>query len=50
MYWALVPDPTSEDENGFDEKDFTRMGAGAGQKLYEALRAAAARGVNIRIL
>jgi phospholipase D3/4 len=50
MYWALLPDPTSDDEKGFDEKDFTRMGAGAGQKLYEALRHAAARGVAIRIL
>ena len=50
MYWALLPDPTSEDEKGFDEEDFTRMGAGAGEKLYAALRAAAARGVTMRIL
>src|SRR5215471_10022408 len=50
MYWALLPDPTSEDEKGFDEEDFARMGAGAGEKLYEALRAAAARGVTMRIL
>jgi phospholipase D3/4 len=47
---SLVPDPTSEDEKGFDEEHFARMGAGAGQKLYEALHNAAARGVNIRIL
>jgi phospholipase D3/4 len=50
MYWALLPDPTSDDERGFDEKDFARMGAGAGQKLYKALRDAAARSVTIRIL
>jgi phospholipase D3/4 len=50
MYWALLPDPTSDDEKGFDERDLTRMGAGAGQKLYEALRGAAARGVTMRIL
>jgi phospholipase D3/4 len=50
MYWALLPDPTSEDEEGFDAEHFARMGAGAGQKLYEALRAAASRGVTMRIL
>ena len=50
MYWALLPDPTSDDEKGFEESDFTRMGAGAGQKLYEALYNAAARGVTIHIL
>src|SRR5215472_18002058 len=50
MYWALLPDPTGDDEKGFGEEDFRRMGAGAGQKLYDALRDAAARGVTIRIL
>jgi phospholipase D3/4 len=50
MYWALLPDPKGDDEKGFDEEDFSRMRAGAGQKLYGALGDAAARGVTIRIL
>jgi phosphatidylserine/phosphatidylglycerophosphate/cardiolipin synthase-like enzyme len=50
MYWALLPDPTSDDEKGFEKGDFERMGAGAGEVLYEALHNAAARGVTIRIL
>jgi phospholipase D3/4 len=50
MYWALLPDPASEDEKGFTAAQFEDMGAGAGRALYQALRAAAARGVHIRIL
>ncbi len=50
MYWALLPDPDGDDEKGFDQKDFAAMGAAAGYNLYQALRDAARRGVNIRIL
>ena len=50
MYWALLPDPESDDEKGFTDKQFDEMGAGAGHDLHQALRAAAARGVRIRIL
>lgn len=50
MYWALLPDPASVDEQGFTDEQFEKMGAAAGRKLYTALRDAAARGVNIRIL
>src|SRR5271169_3964495 len=50
MYWALIPDPASDDEQGFTEKQFVQMGANAGRALFEALRAAAKRGVQIRIL
>jgi phospholipase D3/4 len=50
MYWALLPDPASEDEKGFTPSQFADMGAGAGEALYQALRDAAARGVHIRIL
>jgi len=50
MYWALLPDPESTDEKGFTPEQFERMGAGAGRALYDALRAAAMRGVTIRIL
>jgi len=50
MYWALLPDPDGDDEKGFDEKDFEMMGARAGNNLYQTLREAARRGVNIRIL
>ena len=49
MYWALLADPGS-DEKGFTPEEFDAMGAGAGRALYEALRAAAQRGVHIRIL
>ncbi len=50
MYWALLADPTSDDEKGFDAAALDKMGAGTGRALYEALRAAARRGVKIRIL
>ena len=50
MYWALLPDPNSDDEKGFSKEQFTEMGADAGYKLYQALREAASRGVFIRIL
>src|SRR4029077_14357416 len=49
MYWALVPDPASDDEKGFTDSQLEAMGAGAGLALYQALRDAAARGVTIRI-
>jgi phospholipase D3/4 len=50
MYWALLADPGSEDERGFDADKLDHMGANHGRALYEALRGAARRGVNIRIL
>ena len=50
MYWALLPDPKSDDEKGFTTAQLEAMGAGAGSALYEALREAARRGVRIRIL
>lgn len=50
MYWALLPDPTSEDEKGFTTAQLEEMGAGSGRALYQALRDAAVRGVRIRIL
>ena len=50
MYWALLPDPQGDDEKGFTDAQFTAMGAGTGRALYDALGAAAARGVKIRIL
>jgi phospholipase D3/4 len=50
MYWALLPDPKSVDEQGFTDKQFQQMGADHGRALYEALCDAARRGVSIRIL
>ena len=50
MYWALLADPGSDDEKGFTPEQLDTMGAGTGRALYEALRAAAQRGVRIRIL
>jgi phospholipase D3/4 len=50
MYWALLPDPGSDDESGFTEAQLDEMGASHGRALYQALRAAAQRGVRIRIL
>ncbi|HVI13431.1 MAG TPA: phospholipase D-like domain-containing protein, partial [Pseudolabrys sp.] len=50
MYWALLANPSSDDEKGFTPEELDAMGAGAGRVLYEALRAAAQRGVRIRIL
>lgn len=50
MYWALLADPNSDDEKGFDAEKLDKMGAGTGRALFASLRAAASRGVNIRIL
>jgi phospholipase D3/4 len=50
MYWALLPDPNSDDEKGFTAAQLEAMGAGAGMALYQSLREAARRGVRIRIL
>jgi phospholipase D3/4 len=50
MYWALLANPASDDEKGFKPEELDAMGTGAGRALYEALRAAAQRGVHIRIL
>jgi phospholipase D3/4 len=50
MYWALIPDPTSDDERGFTEEQFKQLGANSGQALFQALWDAAQRGVRIRIL
>src|SRR5262245_31688925 len=49
MYWALLADPNSEDEKGFDVERLNHMGADTGRALYDSLRAAAGRGVQIRI-
>ena len=43
MYWALLPDPKSVDEQGFTDKQFQQMGADHGRALYEALCDAARR-------
>jgi phospholipase D3/4 len=50
MYWALLPDPTGDDEKGFTADQLEAMGAGAGTALFQSLRKAADRGVHIRIL
>src|SRR5882762_8705839 len=50
MYWALLPDPTGDDEKGFTNEQLDMLGAGTGRALYEALQVAAERGVSIRIL
>jgi phospholipase D3/4 len=50
MYWSLLPDTQTADEKGFTDAQFASMGAGTGRALYDALGAAAARGVRIRIL
>lgn len=50
MYWALLPDPSGDDERGFEDSQFEAMGARSGRDLYQALRDAASRGVIIRIL
>jgi phospholipase D3/4 len=50
MYWALRANPDTDDERGFTTTQLEGMGAGAGQALYDALRAAAERDVIIRIL
>src|SRR5258706_5829002 len=50
MYWALLADPDSDDEKGFTPEELEAMGASAGRAPYEALRAAAQRGVRVRIL
>src|SRR5215472_19194358 len=50
MYWSLLPDPDGDDEKGFTVEQLDEMGASAGRALYDALRAAAGRGVRIRIV
>jgi phospholipase D3/4 len=50
MYWALLPDPNSDDEKGFTAAQLEAMGAGEGSALYQELREAARRGVRIRIV
>jgi phospholipase D3/4 len=50
MYWALLADPTSDDEKGFTRTELNGMGAKTGKALFDALHAAAGRGVHIRIL
>ena len=44
------PDRYGRDESGFSDEQFDEFGAGYGKQLYEALREAAKRGVQIRIL
>jgi phospholipase D3/4 len=51
MYWTLTPNPARRDESGFTvEEMLEEYGAREGQRLYEALGRAAARGVRIRIV
>ncbi len=50
MYWNLLPNSNSTDEQGFSDEQFDEMGAGTGRDLLNALHQAAARGVKIRIL
>src|SRR5580704_9223439 len=50
MYWALLPDPNGDDEKGFSDGQLKAMGADAGRAVFNALRKAAGRGVNIQIL
>jgi phosphatidylserine/phosphatidylglycerophosphate/cardiolipin synthase-like enzyme len=48
MYWTLRGDPT--DLPKLSDAQLQKLGAAEGQALYDALRAAAARGVKVRIL
>jgi phospholipase D3/4 len=50
MYWALLADPQSQDESGFSDDELAAMGATDGKALFDELRSAAERGVQIRIL
>ena len=51
MYWALRPNPGRDDEKGFlVEELIEKFGADEGQALFDALKAAAGRGVRIRII
>jgi hypothetical protein len=50
MFWALLPDPASDDEKGFTAEQLEGMGAGRDKELFQALRDAADRGMHIRIL
>jgi phospholipase D3/4 len=50
MYWSLQPDPTQPDEVGFTVAQLNKLGADQGQKVFDALVAAAKRGVKIRVL
>jgi phospholipase D3/4 len=50
MYWSLLPNPDGDDEKGFTVEQLDEMGASAGRALFDALRAAAERGVRIRIV
>ena len=51
MYWTLRPNPERDDESGFLVEDLIeKFGAGEGQVLFDALKAAAGRGVRIRIV
>ncbi|HEX3149589.1 MAG TPA: phospholipase D-like domain-containing protein [Gemmataceae bacterium] len=50
MYWTLIANPNSGDESGFTPEQFTKLGAGTGAALMNALTDAAKRGVRIRIL
>ncbi len=51
MYWALTANPERRNEGGFTIEEMRgKYGAQEGQDLYDALLAAAARGVKIRIV
>jgi phospholipase D3/4 len=51
MYWALTPNPEGQDDKGFTVDELLeKYGASEGQALFAALKAAARRGVRIRII
>ena len=50
MYWSLLADPHGSEEMGLTSAQLDEMGAYYGRRLYQALIAAAERGVRIRIL
>lgn len=50
MYWNLLSDVASEDEEGFTRERLEELGADHGMQLHGALTAAAERGVTIRIV
>lgn len=50
MYWSLLHNPESPDEEGLSAEALAALGGDIGRQLYGALLAAAARGVQTRIL
>jgi phospholipase D3/4 len=50
MYWTLLPGTAGHDEDGLTPARLATLGAGRGERLLAALAAAAARGVQIRVV